>query len=52
MLTIELALGELVGLPLSDMWRYAGCQKFEFGEQRPHLNRDGEETTWPTGGWW
>lgn len=39
-------LSVLVGLPLSDMWRYMGCQKFEFGEQKPYLNRKGEETTW------
>lgn len=36
----------LIGLPLSDMWRYMGCQKFEFGEQKPNLNRKGEATTW------
>ena len=35
------ALKDLVGLPLSDMWRY-GCQKFEFGEQHPQVNRKGE----------
>ena len=40
------ALSALVGLPLSDMWRYMGCQKFEFGEQKQHVNRKGEETTW------
>jgi len=39
------AFSPLIGLPLSDMWRY-GSQKFEFGEQKPHLNRKGEETTW------
>lgn len=27
------------------MWRYAGCQKFEFGEQKPGKNREGEDTT-------
>lgn len=43
---VQDALAPLVGLPISDMWRYAGCQKFEFGEQRPHLNRKGDETTW------
>lgn len=26
------ALSALVGLPLVDMFRYAGCQKFEFGD--------------------
>lgn len=36
----------LVGLPLTDMWRYFGCQKFEFGEQKPQINSRGEETTW------
>src|SRR5262245_16738621 len=25
------------------MWRYAGMQKFEFGEQRPHINKKGEQ---------
>jgi len=40
------ALSALVGLPLSDMWRYAGCQKFEFGEQKKHANRYGEQVTW------
>ncbi|GEM_PF-1893870 len=44
-LTAELALSELVGLPLTDMWRYIGFQRFEFGEQKPHLNRKGEETS-------
>lgn len=39
------ALSAIVGQPLSDMWRYAGCQKFEFGEQRPFVNRKGEEST-------
>ena len=39
-------LSPLVGLPLSNMWRYLGCQKFEFGEQKPHVNRKGEATTW------
>jgi hypothetical protein len=40
------AFASLIDLPLSDMWRYLGFQKFEFGEQKPHLNRKGEETTW------
>lgn len=39
------AVQELVGLPLTDMWRYGECQKFEFGEQKPCLNRRGEATT-------
>jgi len=39
------ALSALVGLPLSDMWRYAGCQKFEFGEQKATVNRKGQDAT-------
>lgn len=42
---IEAALSPLIGEPLSDMWRYAGCQKFEFGIQRPRTNHEGEEIT-------
>lgn len=40
------ALSILIGLPLTDMFRYFEFQKFEFGEQNPHLNDRGEETTW------
>lgn len=40
---IEAALQPLIGQPLSDMWRYAGCQKFEFGVQRPAKNRKGQD---------
>jgi hypothetical protein len=40
---IEAALQPLIGEPLTDMWRYAGCQKFEFGVQRLIQNDDGEE---------
>lgn len=43
---IERVLLPLIGLPLTDMWRYAGHQKFEFGVQRAHKNRRGEEVTW------
>lgn len=43
---IEQALHPLLGEPLSNMWRYAGCQKFEFGVQRPHKNRKGQTVTW------
>lgn len=32
---IEAALLPLLGEPLTDMWRYAGFQRFEFGVQRP-----------------
>lgn len=32
---IEAALQPLLGEPLTDMWRYAGFQRFEFGVQRP-----------------
>lgn len=42
---IEAALGPLIGEPLTDMWRYAGCQKFEFGVQRPMNNKRGEDTS-------
>jgi len=42
---IEAALSPLIGEPLSDIWRYAGCQKFEFGIQRPTTNHEGEEIT-------
>ena len=42
---VEQALQPIVGEPLTDMWRYAGCQKFEFGVQRPAKNDDGEEIT-------
>jgi hypothetical protein len=42
---IETALRPLLGQPLSDMWRYAGYQKFEFGVQRPAKNREGEAVT-------
>lgn len=42
---IEEALQPLIGEPLTDMWRYAGCQKFEFGVQRPMQNTRGEECT-------
>lgn len=31
---IESAFQPLLNQPLTDMWRYAGCQKFEFGGQR------------------
>jgi len=41
----EAALRPLIGEPLTDMWRYAGCQKSEFGVQRPAKNRQGEEIT-------
>lgn len=33
----------LVGEPLTDMRRYLGIQMFEFGEQKPFINRKGEE---------
>ena len=36
------ALNVLVGLPLTDLWRPLG-QTFEFGLQKPYLNRKGEE---------
>lgn len=42
---IEAALRPLLGEPLSDMWRYEGLQKFEFGVQWPAKNRNGEHIT-------
>jgi hypothetical protein len=42
---IEAALRPLLGEPLTDMWRYADCQRFEFGPQRPAKNRRGEDIT-------
>ena len=42
---VRKALAPLLGLPLSDMWRAAELQIFEFGEQRPDLNSDGKEIT-------
>jgi hypothetical protein len=38
-------LAHLVGEPLSDMWRYAGRQAFEFGCQKPFLNKKGKPTS-------
>lgn len=43
---IEDMLRPIVVEPLSDMWRYPGCQYFEFGVQRPHKNRKGQDVTW------
>lgn len=42
---IETALRPLLGEPLTDMWRYAGSQKFEFGVQRRRRNNQDEEYT-------
>ncbi len=42
---IEQRLQALIGEPLSDMWRYAGYQKFEFGVRRPCKNRKGQDIT-------
>ena len=42
---IEDALRSIIEQPLTDMWRYGGMQKFEFGEQRSHTNRRGEQVT-------
>jgi len=41
----ETRLRPLLGRPLSDMWRAAGMQVLEFGEQRPAKNRRGQEIT-------
>lgn len=35
----------LIGQPLSDMFRYAGLQRFDFGEQRPSVNSKGLPNT-------
>ena len=43
---IEQAFQPLLGLPLSDMSRFSGWQRFEFGPQRPHANRRGDDVTW------
>ena len=42
---IESQLACLIGEPLSDMWRYAGLQRLEFGHQKPTKNRKGEDIT-------
>lgn len=42
---IEETLKPIIGEPLSDMWRYAGFQVFEFGIQRPAVNRKGQPIT-------
>ncbi len=42
---IEAALTPLIGEPLTDMWRYIGFQKFEFGLQKPFMNRKGIEVS-------
>ena len=39
------ALHPLIGEPLSDMFRFAGIQAFDFGVQRPAKNRKGEDIT-------
>lgn len=43
--TAREGLACLVGLPLTDMFRYLGFQKFEFDEQKPFLNRKGQPVT-------
>lgn len=42
---IERVLLPLIGLPLTDMWRYVGHQKFEFGVQRACKNHKGQDIT-------
>ncbi len=42
---IEQTLRPLVGLPLSDMGRFAGWQRFEFGPQKPFINTKEQEAT-------
>lgn len=41
---LEAELSRIVGLPLTCLWRALG-QIFEFGEQKPFINRNGEEAT-------
>jgi len=53
----ETAMTALIGQPLTDMWRYMGFQRLEFGEQKPAKNRKGEDITrsdWGLvlGGYW
>lgn len=38
---IELVFQPIVGLQLSDMWRYVGSQRFEIGPKIPTQNRKG-----------
>lgn len=42
---IEEVLHSLVGLPLSYMGRFVGWQRFEFGPQKPFINKKGQEAT-------
>ncbi len=42
---IEQVLHPLVGLSLSDMGRFVGWQRFEFGPQKPFINKKGQEAT-------
>lgn len=37
------AMSPILGEPLSDMWRYGEFQRFEFGAQKPFLNKKGQE---------
>jgi hypothetical protein len=46
---IEAILKPLLGEPLTDMWRYAGFQRFEFGEQR--RSHDSKADAAPVGDW-
>lgn len=41
---LQRELSKIVGLPLSDIWRALG-QVFEFGEQRPFVNKKGDPAT-------
>lgn len=43
--TVNLAFAKLIGLPLTNMFRYVGVQRFEFGEQQKWVTRKGKETT-------
>jgi hypothetical protein len=40
---IERALGQLIGEPLTGMFRFAGIQAFRFGVPRPGKNYKGED---------
>jgi hypothetical protein len=35
----------IVGLPLTDMWRFGGFQVFEIGPQLPFVNKKGQQIT-------
>lgn len=53
----EEGLSLIIGQPLTDMFRYLGFQKFEFGEQIPYLNKKSKvifhsDLGLVVGAWW